>query len=97
VTAYLRYSQSAFTFSANVWHLMVPLGGWTAWKHIVRAIEAKYADAPRATPSMSSALKDLDLAHLWVLYPGDRAYPLAANITVLPIASVREGWEYPNR
>jgi hypothetical protein len=59
------------------------------------AVEAKYADAPRATPSMSSALKDLALAHLWVLYPGDRAYPLGPNVTAMPIAAVRERWEYP--
>ena len=43
------------------------------------AVEVKYADAPRLTPSMTSALRDLDLSHLLVVYPGDRAYPLAPN------------------
>lgn len=48
------------------------------------AVEVKYADAPRLTPSMKSAVTDLDLDHLWVVYPGDRSYPLSEKITVLP-------------
>jgi len=59
------------------------------------AIEVKYADAPRLTPSMGSALKDLGLAHLWIIYPGDRAYPLADNVSVLPLAAVQDRWKYP--
>ena len=33
---------------------------------------------------------DLELAHLWVVYPGDEAYPLDDRISVLPIAGVPE-------
>jgi len=58
------------------------------------AIEFKYADAPRLTPSMTSARKDLDLAHLWVVYPGDRAYPLGPDITALPLTGVEHRWRY---
>jgi uncharacterized protein len=58
------------------------------------AVEVKYADAPRLTPSMSNAIKDLDLSHLWVLYPGDRAYPLAPSVSTLPLAQVGESWCY---
>jgi len=58
------------------------------------AIEIKYADAPRRTPSMISAMKDLDLAHLWILYPGDRAYALAAGVSTLPLEAVRTSWKY---
>ncbi len=58
------------------------------------AIEIKYADAPRFTPSMANALKDLELTHLWVLYPGDRAYPLAAAVSTLPLVSVADRWHY---
>jgi len=43
--------------------------------------------------SETSALADLE--HLWVLYPGDKTYPLAKNITVLPITKVGGGWVYP--
>jgi hypothetical protein len=58
------------------------------------AIEIKYADAPRFTPSMASARKDLELAHLWVLYPGDRAYPLADGVSTLPLADIFDQWCY---
>ena len=68
------------------------------WQHAGRnlAVEVKYADAPRLTPSMKSALDDLELDHLWVLYPGDRSYPLGENITVLPLEQLVKGWEYPD-
>jgi uncharacterized protein len=58
------------------------------------AVEFKYADAPRLTPSMSSAIKDLGLVHLWVVYPGDRTYELATNVTALPLAAVSDPWQY---
>lgn len=58
------------------------------------AVEIKYADAPRLTPSMASAVKDLELAHLWVLYPGDRAYPLASAVSSLPLAGLGNQWCY---
>lgn len=58
-------------------------------------IEVKYADAPKSTVSMRTAVKDLDLEHLWVLYPGNRAYPLAPNISVLPLADTGNSWPYP--
>jgi len=59
-------------------------------------IEVKYADAPRQTPSMTSALRDLDLAHLWVVYPGDRAYALAPQVSVLPLRDLQGTWSYPS-
>ena len=52
------------------------------------AIEVKYADAPRLTPSMASAIHDLELKHLWVVYPGERSYPLSDKITVLPLTEL---------
>jgi predicted AAA+ superfamily ATPase len=59
------------------------------------AVEVKYADAPRLSPSMKSAVEDLDLAHLWVLYPGDRAYALAPKVSALPLTAAKDRWEYP--
>lgn len=50
--------------------------------------ECKLADAPGVTRSMRVALADLGLDHLWVLYPGDRTYPLDDRITVLPAARI---------
>jgi predicted AAA+ superfamily ATPase len=49
-------------------------------------IEFKYADAPKATKSMHISLSDLDLAHLWVIYPGKESYKLAKNITAISLA-----------
>ncbi len=48
--------------------------------------ECKFADAPGTTRSMRAALEDLDLAHLWIVYPGEEAYPLDDRISVLPIS-----------
>ena len=50
--------------------------------------EFKYSDAPGTTRSMRTALRDLRLKHLWVIYPGDETYPLDEQITVLPIRDV---------
>lgn len=49
-------------------------------------VECKRMDAPRLTPSMRNALVDLGLDRLVVFYPGDHAYPLAAQVSVLPLA-----------
>jgi len=55
-------------------------------------VECKRVDAPRLTPSMRIALEDLELDHLFVIYPGARAYPLADCVTVLPLVQLaREG------
>ena len=54
-------------------------------------IEAKRQDAPRITPSMRTALADLRLAHLTVLYPGTRRYSLHDRITVLPLSELASG------
>jgi predicted AAA+ superfamily ATPase len=60
------------------------------------AIEIKYSGAPKLTPSMKSALKDLELNHLWVLYPGERTYRLTDKITVIPLTAVPAEWNYLN-
>ncbi len=54
-------------------------------------IEAKRQDAPRITPSMRTALADLRLEHLTVLYPGTRRYSLQERITVVPLSEVASG------
>jgi hypothetical protein len=49
-------------------------------------VECKRADAPALTPSMRSALTDLKLDHLYVLYPGDKTYALGKRVEVVPLA-----------
>lgn len=51
-------------------------------------VECKRVDAPRPTPSMHIALEDLKLDHLFVIYPGALAYPLAQRISALPLAQL---------
>ncbi len=51
-------------------------------------VECKRLDAPGLTPSMRHALQDLQLDRLVVLYPGQRAYPLADRVVVLPLATL---------
>lgn len=46
-------------------------------------IEFKYSDAPKMTKSMQIALKELNLKHIYVIYPGDIDYPLSENVTVM--------------
>lgn len=51
-------------------------------------VEFKRADAPTLTPSMRIALEDLRLDRLILLYPGTKAYSLAASVNVLPAVEV---------
>ena len=54
-------------------------------------VECKRVDAPRLTRSMRTALQDLALDHLAVVYPGTRGYPLADRVTVVPLAQLAQG------
>lgn len=53
-------------------------------------VECKRADAPKLTRSMRIALDDLGLERIAVLYPGDRRYPLAENVDVVPLEQLAE-------
>ena len=66
------------------------------WVHGGRnwGIEFKYKDAPRLTKSMTIAVKDLELEHLWVVYPGKESYKLAPDITAIPLRDIPSVWVY---
>ncbi len=49
-------------------------------------VECKRADAPTLTRSMKTALSDLKLDRLYVLYPGEKTYSLARKVEVVPLA-----------
>ena len=49
------------------------------------AIKFKFADAPRMTKSIHAALRDLELEHLWIFYPGKDKYRLSEKVTVFPL------------
>lgn len=56
--------------------------------------EFKNMDAPRRTRSMTTAIEDLSIEHLWVIYPGKEVYKLAANISVMPLSEIHDTWQY---
>lgn len=59
-------------------------------------VEVKYADAPRLTRSMKTAIADLGLSHLAVIYPGAKRYPLADHVEAVPLAELaRPGSLFP--
>ncbi len=49
-------------------------------------IEFKFNEAPTITKSMRSVLEDLQLDHLFIVYPGLLSYPVAESISVLSLA-----------
>jgi uncharacterized protein len=49
-------------------------------------IEIKRADAPKMTPSMVSAIEDLHLHRLLVVYPGSVRYALGPKVEVMSLA-----------
>jgi predicted AAA+ superfamily ATPase len=53
-------------------------------------LEVKYVQAPRVTNSMRSAMVELSLSHLWIIYPGKESYPLDKNITVIPMSDLNK-------
>ena len=57
-------------------------------------VEFKYEDAPRLSRSMKTAVEDLELERLWVVYPGKAAYRLAEKVQVIPLAAIRDAWNY---
>jgi uncharacterized protein len=70
------------THSGAELDLLIPYGG----KH--HGFEIKFNEAPTITRSMKVALEELNLDHLWIIYPGNKEYPVSENITVLPLNNV---------
>lgn len=53
-------------------------------------IECKFNDSPGTTRSMRVAIEDLNLAHLWIVYPGNQEYQLDEKITAVPVQHIRD-------
>jgi predicted AAA+ superfamily ATPase len=51
-------------------------------------VECKRANAPTLTPSMRIALTDLTLDELYVVYPGEKHYPLAKNVEAVTLSQL---------
>jgi len=50
--------------------------------------ECKVSDAPKRTSSMISAVKNLGLSKLFVIYPGERTYPLDERIEAVGFSAL---------
>jgi predicted AAA+ superfamily ATPase len=54
-------------------------------------VECKRVDAPRVTPSMRTAMEDLDIEQIAVVYPGTKKYDLDHRISAVPLEEVEKG------
>ena len=54
-------------------------------------IECKRIDAPRFTPSMRTALVDLSIEQIAVIYPGTKRYNLSDETVAVPFEEVEKG------
>ena len=52
--------------------------------------EFKYTSSPQVTRSMRTAMDDLKLTHLYVVYPGTKKFPLAERITAMGLSDLAE-------
>ena len=53
-------------------------------------IEVKFSEAPEITRSMQTALHDLDLAYMWVIYPGESNYQVDKKISVWSLQMITD-------
>lgn len=54
-------------------------------------VECKRIDAPRITPSMRTALEELNLEQIAVVYPGAKRYSLGDRVAAVPLETVADG------
>ncbi len=52
--------------------------------------EIKRTSSPRTTPSMRSALRDLELAELTVIHAGDRSFAMSENVRAVAAGRLLE-------
>ena len=54
-------------------------------------IECKRTDTPRVTPSIRIALDDLNLKHVFIIYPGIQQFSLANQVEAIPLQAISKG------
>lgn len=54
-------------------------------------VEIKRTDAPKITPSIRTALDDLGLERVAVIYPGAKRYPLGEKVEAVPLGDLAAG------
>jgi uncharacterized protein len=53
-------------------------------------VEIKYQDAPKKAKSLHACITDLELEHVWIIYPGDKDYNLDKNISAVSIRNIHQ-------
>jgi hypothetical protein len=53
-------------------------------------VEFKLSNTPRMSRSIRTAISELGLEHLWVVYPGDHHFPLEERVSVVGLRGARE-------
>lgn len=53
-------------------------------------IEVKYNEAPALTKSIVSAMNELSLSHVWVIYPGSENYRLDKKVSVISLQCLQD-------
>ncbi|MDE0309775.1 MAG: ATP-binding protein [Acidiferrobacterales bacterium] len=59
----------------------------------LRGYEIKRTASPAITPSIRSALEDLDLDRVDIIYPGEASFALSDRVNAVPAASILSGSE----
>ena len=54
-------------------------------------VECKRADAPQLTRSIRTALEELGLSRVLIVYPGDTRYPLSKHVEAIPLTDLAGG------
>ncbi len=56
-------------------------------------VECKRMDAPGLSPSIRTALEDLKLEQIAIVYPGTKRYSLSNTVKVIPLEAVADGMQ----
>lgn len=54
-------------------------------------VECKRTDSPKLTPSIRIGIEDLNLDHVWIVYPGERRLRLADEVEAVPATELARG------
>lgn len=69
-------------------HNGVELDLFFSYKGKRYGVEIKFSEAPSITSSMRTAIDDLSLEQLWIVYPGKHAQDIDKKISLLPITEI---------
>ena len=58
-------------------------------------VEFKLSDSPGLTPSMLTALTDLELPKVWVVHAGSQRFPLHKSVEAIPLTELASAGKFP--